>query len=154
MRFGILSIGMWLRRGSFKVESLELYFFRSHRLHSNRIFSTLCTFRSKKAQIIFHRFLRTRIARIYTNLYSSLRLVIVSLARFDPKGFSLRSKKFHKIDDGGDCNCVPQFHAASKVSSLKQDLALFLLNHYASSWWCCLPHHLKKLFRLPPPMNH
>ena len=40
--------------------------------------------------------------------------------------------KFNKIDDGVVCNCVPQLHAASKVSMLKQVLAMFLLNHHAS----------------------
>ena len=29
-------------------------------------------------------------------------------------------EKFYKIDDGVICNCVPQLHAVSKVSSLMQ----------------------------------
>jgi len=56
-------------------------------------------------------------------------------------------EKLFKIDDGVGCNCVPQSYAVSKVSSLKKVLALFLLNHHASSLMMLPPSPSQKIIQ-------
>ncbi len=78
-------------------------------------------------------------------LGTPLGVVIVSLARFD-----LQVKEIIQNWRWYGMQLRPAVLCCFKRLIAQASLALFLLNHHASSRWCCLPYHLKKLFNLFP----